>query len=62
MVLVTEQSLEKALKLGMGLRAELFETVKSYGIESIVNTLRQLAQENGVVYEPDKYLIENLKS
>jgi enoyl-CoA hydratase / 3-hydroxyacyl-CoA dehydrogenase len=53
--------LEKALKLGMGLKAELFETVKSYGIESIVNTLRQLAQENGVVYEPDKYLVDNFK-
>jgi enoyl-CoA hydratase / 3-hydroxyacyl-CoA dehydrogenase len=54
--------LEKALKLGMGLKAELFETVKSYGIESTVDTLRHLAQENGSLYEPDKYLINNLKS
>ena len=46
----------------MGLKAELFETVKSYGIESTVDTLRHLAQENGSLYEPDKYLINNLKS
>ena len=55
------KELEMALKLGMGLKAELFETVKSYGIKSIVNVLRQLAQENGSIYEPDQFLINNLR-
>ncbi|MGB0027821.1 MAG: 3-hydroxyacyl-CoA dehydrogenase family protein [Nitrososphaeraceae archaeon] len=53
--------LEEALKLGMGLKAELFETVKSYGVESIVDTLKQMAQNYGPVYEPNKYLMDNLK-
>lgn len=57
-----ETDLEKALKLGMGLKSELFGTVKSYGIESIVKTLRGLAQEYGSVYEPDQYLINNLRN
>jgi hypothetical protein len=51
-----------ALRLGMGLKAELFETVKSYGVESIVNTLRQLAQKNGSIYAPDQFLINDLES
>lgn len=57
-----KKELETALKLGMGLKAELFETVKSYGVELIIKTLRQLAQQNGGVYEPDQFLINNLRS
>jgi enoyl-CoA hydratase/3-hydroxyacyl-CoA dehydrogenase len=57
-----KKELEMALRLGMGLKAELFETVKSYGVESIVNTLRQLAQKNGSIYEPDQFLINDLES
>ncbi|HEY7570870.1 MAG TPA: 3-hydroxyacyl-CoA dehydrogenase family protein [Nitrososphaeraceae archaeon] len=57
-----KNELETALRLGMGLKAELFETVKSYGVESIINTLRQLAKENGDIYEPDQFLINHLRS
>ena len=54
------QDLERALKLGMGLKVELFETVESYGIESIVDTLRNMTRDYGSVYEPDRYLINKL--
>jgi enoyl-CoA hydratase/3-hydroxyacyl-CoA dehydrogenase len=52
------QELEKALKLGMGLKVELFTTIAKFGIQSIVRTLTQLQQMYGPFYEPDRYLLD----
>jgi len=49
--------LEKALKLGMGLKKELFSTAESFGIKKIVDTLTDEAQRYGTFYSPDLYLI-----
>ena len=52
------EELEKALKLGMGLKRELFTTAESVGIENIINTLKALQTNYGeTFYEPDKYLL-----
>ena len=49
--------LEKALKLGMGLKKELFSTAESIGIKKIVDTLTDEAQRYGTFYSPNPYLI-----
>lgn len=52
------EELEKALKLGMGLKKELFTTAETIGIDNIINTLKSLQTNyNGTFYEPDKYLL-----
>lgn len=52
------EELEQALKLGMGLKKELFNTAESIGIENIINTLKNLQSKyGGEFYEPDKYLL-----
>jgi enoyl-CoA hydratase/3-hydroxyacyl-CoA dehydrogenase len=51
------EELEKALKLGMGLKRELFTTAEEVGIENIINTLKALQTNYGYFYEPDKYLL-----
>ncbi len=52
-----EEDLEKALRLGMGLKEKLFKTVESFGIKKIVNRLTELNKEYGSFYEPNTYLI-----
>src|SRR5919198_6244087 len=49
----SKEDLEKALKLGMGLKKELFTTVQEFGIKNIVQTLQDLAAKYGPFYEPD---------
>lgn len=51
------EELEKALKLGMGLKRELFATAETVGIENIIKTLKTLQTNYGSFYEPDKYLL-----
>ena len=51
-----KEDLELALRLGMGLKKELFEIGKEYGIENIINTLNQLKKGNESFYTPDPYL------
>jgi enoyl-CoA hydratase/3-hydroxyacyl-CoA dehydrogenase len=51
------EELENALKLGMGLKKELFTTAETVGIENILSTLKSLQTNYGVFYEPDKYLL-----
>ena len=51
------EELEQALKLGMGLKRELFTTAETVGIANIVNTLKALQTKYGSFYEPDKYLL-----
>lgn len=52
----TKEDLELALKLGMGLKKELFEIGKENGFEKIVSTLNELQEKNGSFYSPDPYL------
>jgi enoyl-CoA hydratase/3-hydroxyacyl-CoA dehydrogenase len=49
--------LEKALKLGMGLKKELFVTVQEFGAQNVVKALQNLAAKHGQFYEPDPYLV-----
>lgn len=51
------QEIEKAAKLGLGLKKPLFETAKEFGVSNIVNELKQLAENHGQFYEPDPLLI-----
>jgi enoyl-CoA hydratase / 3-hydroxyacyl-CoA dehydrogenase len=53
----SKQDLEKALKLGMGLKKELFATVQDFGAANVVKTLKDLAARHGPFYEPDPYLV-----
>ncbi|HXV88343.1 MAG TPA: 3-hydroxyacyl-CoA dehydrogenase NAD-binding domain-containing protein [Nitrososphaeraceae archaeon] len=52
----TREDVELALKLGMGLKRELFEIGMESGLEKIINTLNQLEETNGSFYTPDPYL------
>ncbi|MFL6316526.1 MAG: 3-hydroxyacyl-CoA dehydrogenase family protein [Nitrososphaeraceae archaeon] len=51
------QDLEKALKLGMGLKTELFRTVEKFGIEDVIKTLNHMQEKYGPFYQPDPYLL-----
>ena len=53
----SREELEKALKLGMGLKKELFTTAETVGIQNIIKTLKALQTDYGIFYEPDKYLL-----
>ena len=50
------EEIEKAAKLGLGLRKPLFETAKEIGIQNVVNELNKLAEEHGEFYKPDPLL------
>ena len=50
------EEIEKAAKLGLGLRKPLFETAKEIGIKNIVDELNKLAEIHGVFYKPDPLL------
>jgi enoyl-CoA hydratase/3-hydroxyacyl-CoA dehydrogenase len=52
-----KEDLEKALKLGMGLKKELFATVSEFGAKKVVDALYELASKYGAFYEPDPYLV-----
>lgn len=56
-----KNELEQALKLGMGLKRELFETAEIFGINNIIDTLQYLSSKFGTFYEPDKYLLSMKK-
>jgi len=48
--------IEKAAKLGLGLKKPLFETAKEIGIKNIVDELNNLAEKHGEFYKPDPLL------
>jgi enoyl-CoA hydratase/3-hydroxyacyl-CoA dehydrogenase len=50
------EEIEKAAKLGLGLRKPLFETAKEIGIQNIVDELNNLAEIHGEFYKPDPLL------
>jgi len=51
------EELEKAAKLGLGLKKPMFETAKEFGIKNIVNELNTLAEKHGEFYKPDPLLV-----
>jgi enoyl-CoA hydratase/3-hydroxyacyl-CoA dehydrogenase len=53
----SNEELEKALKLGMGLKKELFGTVQEFGPQNVVRTLNSLAAKYGQFYQPDPFLV-----
>ena len=53
----SKEDLEKALRLGMGLKKELFTTVQEFGVKNIVRSLQDLAAKYGPYYDPDPYLV-----
>jgi enoyl-CoA hydratase/3-hydroxyacyl-CoA dehydrogenase len=52
----TKEDLDKALRLGMGLKTDLFSTVETFGVRNVVEKLREMAAKYGSRYEPDVYL------
>jgi len=54
------EEIEKAAKLGLGLKKPIFETAKEYGIDKIINELNELSEKYGKFYEPDP-LLKTLK-
>jgi len=52
----TKEDVDKALKLGMGLKTDLFSTVETFGIVNVVEKLREMTAKFGSRYEPDAYL------
>jgi enoyl-CoA hydratase/3-hydroxyacyl-CoA dehydrogenase len=52
----TREDVELALKIGMGLKRELFEIGRENGFKKIVSTLSELQEKNGSFYTPDPYL------
>jgi len=57
----TKEDVDKALRLGMGLKTDLFSTVETFGVRNVVEKLREMAAKYGSRYEPDVYL-QSLKS
>ncbi len=55
----SREDLEKALKLGMGLKKELFILAQEFGIKNIVHSLQDLASRYGPFYDPDPYLVNH---
>ena len=52
----TKEDVDKALRLGMGLKTDLFSTVETFGVLNVVEKLREMAAKYGSRYEPDVYL------
>jgi enoyl-CoA hydratase/3-hydroxyacyl-CoA dehydrogenase len=50
------EEIEKAAKLGLGLKKPLFETAKEIGIQNIVDELNKLTETHGEFYKPDPLL------
>ncbi|MDQ4012537.1 MAG: 3-hydroxyacyl-CoA dehydrogenase family protein [Thermoproteota archaeon] len=48
--------LDKALRLGMGLKKPLFTIVEEFGLKKVLMTLENMSNKYGEFYEPDTYL------
>ena len=48
--------LDKALRLGMGLKKPLFTIVEEFGLKKVLVTLENMSNKYGKFYEPDPYL------
>ena len=51
------QEIERAAKLGLGLKRPLFDTAREIGIKRITDELEALARDNGEFYRPDPLLV-----
>jgi len=51
------EEIEKAAKLGLGLKKPLFDTAKEFGMKNIVDELNKLAEKHGEFYKPDPLLV-----
>ena len=54
----SRSDLEKALRLGMGLKKELLATAEEFGIKRIVDKLQEMSDKYGDFYAPDTYLLK----
>jgi enoyl-CoA hydratase/3-hydroxyacyl-CoA dehydrogenase len=52
----SKTDLDKALNLGMGLKTDLFTSVKEFGVSNVVNKLIEMSAKYGSRYEPNEYL------
>jgi enoyl-CoA hydratase/3-hydroxyacyl-CoA dehydrogenase len=52
----TKADLDKALNLGMGLKTDLFETVKQFGVENVLAKLNEMSAKYGPRYEPNPHI------
>ena len=52
-----QEEIEKAVKLGLGLKRPLFETAEQFGISNVVSKLNSLEKSHGSFYSPDPYLL-----
>src|SRR5574341_147601 len=54
----SKEDLERALKLGMGLKEGLFSIAERFGLNNLVSELRKAAKTHGNFYEPDQTLVK----
>ncbi len=52
-----KEDLENALKLGMGLKTEIFKLIERVGVQKVLDELNKLKEKYGDFYLPDKYLL-----
>ena len=52
----TKEDVEIAMRLGMGIKKDLFDIGREFGYEKIINTLNQLQEKSGSFYAPDPYV------
>jgi enoyl-CoA hydratase/3-hydroxyacyl-CoA dehydrogenase len=53
----SKEDLENAMKLGMGLRTELFKLIEKFEVQKVLDELNKLKEKYGEFYLPDKYLL-----
>jgi enoyl-CoA hydratase/3-hydroxyacyl-CoA dehydrogenase len=54
----SQSDLEKALRLGMGLKKDLLATATEVGMNRIVEKLNEMSEKYGKFYAPDPYLVK----
>jgi enoyl-CoA hydratase/3-hydroxyacyl-CoA dehydrogenase len=54
----SQSDLEKALRLGMGLKKDLLATAAEVGMKKIVEKLNEMSEKYGKFYSPDPYLLK----
>jgi enoyl-CoA hydratase/3-hydroxyacyl-CoA dehydrogenase len=54
----SQSDLEKALRLGLGLKKELLKTAQEFGIIRVVDQLNAMSEKYGKFYAPDPYLLK----
>jgi enoyl-CoA hydratase / 3-hydroxyacyl-CoA dehydrogenase len=53
----SKEDLDIALKLGMGLKTDLFKLAETFGVQKVVEELKNLEERHGEFYHPDDYLL-----